>query len=98
MSKIRMVSPITQHDSIPVYSQDQNELNRIIGQNILNLQKTTKLTQKEFLEIIGFDHKYPSQYFAKISRGEVGVKLHTLLVIQKTFTVTLEQLVTPQGV
>lgn len=92
-----LVSPITQHDSIPVYARDQHDLNKIIGANIRSLQKKTNLSQREFLEIIGFDHKYANQYFAKLARGETGICLHTLLIIQKTFTVTLEQLVTPQG-
>lgn len=90
--------PISQHDTIPVYAKDQHHLNMIIGQNLHTLQKKTNLTQKEFLEMIGFNQKYPAQYFSRISRGEVGVKLHTLLVIQKTFTVSLEQLITPKGV
>lgn len=88
------------HNPLPVHAMDQKDLNRIIGQNLKSLQKSTGMTQKEFLEIIGTkgNHKYPAQYFQKISRGEVGINLFTLLIIQKTFTVTLEQLITPNGV
>lgn len=99
-TNIKMVSPITQHESIPVYAKDQKDLNKIIGRNVAALRKATKMSQKDFFEIIGLavSHKYPSQYFSKLTRGEVGMSIYTLLIIQKTFTVTLEQLLTPNGV
>lgn len=93
-----LVSPVTQHESIKVYATNQKSLNKIIGENIRSLQMKSPFTQKEFLEVIGFNQKYPAQYFSRIVKGEVGMSLFNLLIIQKTFTVTLEQLVTPKGV
>lgn len=87
-------TPLSEHYPIPIHASNQRELNKIIGLNIKNLQKSTGLTQAEFLEIIGFNQKYPAQYFAKIAKGEIGVNLYTLLTIQRTFIVSLEDLIT----
>lgn len=87
----------TNSNVIPVHAGSKQELNKIIGRNVALLQKATGLTQAEFLEIIGFKQKYPQSYFQKLARGEVGIHLYTLLIIQKTFQVSLEDLITYHG-
>ncbi len=73
----------------------QIELNGVIGRNVEELRKQTPLTKTDFLHVIGLgaEHKYPETYYNKLARGEVGYSLFTLLLIKRTFDVTLDELI-----
>lgn len=76
---------------------NQSELNLIVGKNLEALRKRTPFNKTEFLQVIGLgtNQKYPETYYNKIMRGEVGLNVFTLLIIQRTFTITIEELCTP---
>ncbi len=74
---------------------NQKELNVVIGRNVEALRQKTSFSKAEFLNIIGInkDMKFPETYYNKLARGEVGYSLFTLLIIRRTFTVTLDELI-----
>jgi DNA-binding XRE family transcriptional regulator len=79
--KIKMV--------IPDQDQPPEQLRTALGQRIKNLRITKAWSQKMLAELSGVNLRY----IAQIERGELDVRLSTLVALARAFHIPVSQLI-----